>query len=49
MQIGLVDLAHSDLKKTLELDPTHEVASSMLQNFNQNPKLAFTGRIFVKI
>lgn len=30
MQIGLIDMAFSDLKKTLELDPSHEVAASML-------------------
>lgn len=49
MQIGMVDMAFTDLKKTLDLDPTHDVAASMLQNFNQTSKLAFTGRKFVKI
>ena len=45
----MVDMAYNDLKKTLDLDPQHDVAASMLQNFNQNNKLAFTGRKFVKI
>ena len=49
MQIGMVDMAHNDLKKTLDLDPSHDVAAAMLQNFNQTTKLAFTGRKFVKI
>lgn len=49
MQTGNIDMAFADLKKTLDLDPSHEVASAMLQNFNQNTKLAFTGRKFVKI
>lgn len=49
MQTGSIDMAFADLKKTLDLDPSHEVASAMLQNFNQNSKLAFTGRKFVKI
>ena len=49
MQIGMVDMAYNDLKKTLDLEPSHSVASSMLQNFNQDSKLAFTGRKFVKI
>ena len=30
MQIGMVEMAYQDLKKTLELDPSHEVAASML-------------------
>lgn len=30
LQIGLVDQVYADLKKTLELNPQHEVASSML-------------------
>lgn len=34
MQIGMLDMAFNDLKKTLDLDPTHDVAASMLQNFN---------------
>ena len=34
MQIGMLDQAYTDLKKTLDLDPTHDVAASMLQNFN---------------
>ena len=49
MQIGLIDHAYADLKKTLELDPSHEVAGSMIQNFNQETKLAFTGRNFIKV
>ena len=49
MQTGQVDMAYADLKKTLDLDPQHDVAASMLQNFNSDTKLAFTGRKFVKI
>ena len=49
MQIGLIDMAYADLKKTLELDPSHEVAGSMLQNFNSSSKLAFDGKNFRKI
>jgi hypothetical protein len=49
MQLGLIEQAFKDLQKTLELDPSHAVAASMIQNFNVQPKLAFTGRNFVKI
>lgn len=49
MQLGLIEQAFKDLQKTLELDPTHAVAASMMQNFNRSSKLAFTGRNFVKI
>jgi len=31
MQLGLTDVAYGDLKRTLELKPNHDVASSLLQ------------------
>lgn len=49
MQLGLVDVAYSDLRRTLELKPNHEVASSLLQQFNTNKKLVFSGKNFIKI
>jgi hypothetical protein len=49
MELGMVDIAYKDLQKTLEMDPQHEIAQSMIQNFNQAPKLAFTGKRFVKV
>jgi hypothetical protein len=30
MELGLVDVAYADLKRTIELKPTHEIASSLL-------------------
>lgn len=48
MELGLVEHAYNDIKKTLEMDPSHQVAATMLQNFNTSQKLVFTGRNFVK-
>jgi hypothetical protein len=49
MQLGMIETAFSDLQKCLQMNPTHNVASSMMQNFNTSQKLAFTGKKFVKI
>jgi hypothetical protein len=45
----MFDIAYNDLRRTLELKPNHETASSLLQQFNTNKKLVFTGKNFIKV
>ena len=33
----------------LKLDPSNEQANSMMQNFNTDKKVVFTGKRFVKV
>lgn len=49
MQLGLIDVAYGDLKRCVELDPQHEVAASLLQQFNSEKKPLFVGKNFIKI
>ncbi len=49
MQLGLMDVAFQDLKKCLELDPSNQVAFSLLQQFNVDKKLVFTGGRYIKV
>ena len=49
MQLQLMDSAYRDLKKCLELNPTHELASSMLMSFNTDKKLSFHSGRFIKV
>jgi hypothetical protein len=48
LRLGMTDVAYSDLRQCLQLKPDHDVASSLLQQFNTGKKLVFTGRNFVK-
>lgn len=46
-EIGLMDKAYADIEKTLELQPNHPMANSMIQNYNRDTKPSFQGRRFV--
>ena len=46
-ELGLVDSAYADIEKTLDLQPDHVMANSMIQNFNRDTKPAFQNGKFV--
>mmetsp|Transcript_477 Transcript_477/g.531 ORF Transcript_477/g.531 Transcript_477/m.531 type:complete len:274 (+) Transcript_477:679-1500(+) len=49
-ELGLIDSAYSDLQKALELDPSHDMASSMIQSYNRDKKLFYIeGRFYKNI
>ena len=39
VELGLVESAYNDLMKAIEIDPSHDMANSMIQNFNRDKKI----------
>ena len=40
--------AYGDLQKALEIDPAHDMASALIQNFNRDKRVQFVNGKFVK-
>ena len=43
LELGMFDSAYVDLQKALEIDPCHDMASSLLQNFNRDKRIQYVG------
>ena len=39
LEMGSFESGYADLQKALELDPTHDMASSLIQNFNRDKRV----------
>jgi tetratricopeptide (TPR) repeat protein len=40
-ELGLIENSYSDIERTLELQPGHPIANSLIQNFNRDTKPSF--------
>ena len=38
MELGLLESAYKDLQRALQLEPRHQVANSIMTNFNKDKK-----------
>ncbi|CAI2365018.1 unnamed protein product [Moneuplotes crassus] len=47
LELGLVESAYSDIERTLEIQPDHSLANSMIQNFNRETKPLFQNGKFL--
>jgi tetratricopeptide (TPR) repeat protein len=43
LEMGSFEAAYADLQKALEIDPCHDMASSLLQNFNRDKRVQYLG------
>lgn len=39
LEMGALEAAYADLQKALELDPSHGMANSLIQNFNRDKRI----------